>query len=112
LAIKHTVGVVGLGRMGGPVAQRFLQSEFPLMLWDIAPTCRKPFNDNEKARIAPPGEMARKCSVIFFVVPSSVEIADCLNGKNGVLRNTRKGLLICDLTQACQACRQSRHRLP
>jgi 3-hydroxyisobutyrate dehydrogenase len=42
--------------------------------------------------------MARKCSVLFFVVPSSVEIADCLKGKGGILQNAHKGLMICDFT--------------
>jgi 3-hydroxyisobutyrate dehydrogenase-like beta-hydroxyacid dehydrogenase len=92
LAKQNTVGVVGLGRMGGPVAQRFLQSEFPVMVWDTVPACREPFENKDNGGIAPPGEMARKCSVIFFVVPSSVEIAACLKGKGGVLQNARKGI--------------------
>jgi 3-hydroxyisobutyrate dehydrogenase len=98
MAKKNTVGVIGLGRMGGPVAQRFRQSEFPLMVWDTAPACREPFENSDRVVVAPPGEMARKCSIIFFVVPSSVQIADCLKGKDGILENARKGLLICDLT--------------
>jgi 3-hydroxyisobutyrate dehydrogenase len=95
---QNTIGVIGLGRMGGPIAQRLMQSEFPLMVWDILPECREPFENKDNVRIAPPGEMTRKCSVLFFVVPSSAEIADCLEGKDGVLANARKGLMICDLT--------------
>ena len=95
---RNSLGVVGLGRMGGPVAQRLMQSEFPVMVWDTVPACRKPFENKDNIRIATPGEMARECSVLFFVVPSSKEIADCLNGKDGVLQNARKGLVICDLT--------------
>ena len=95
---KNTVGVIGLGRMGNPVAQRFMQSEFPLMVWDVAPACREPFENNDRVRVAPPGEMARECSILFFVVPSSAQVADCLKGKDGVLQRARKGLLICDLT--------------
>ncbi len=98
MAKPNTVGVIGLGRMGGPVAQRFMQSEFPLMVWDVVPACRESFENKDKVRVAPPGEMARECSVLFFVVPSSAEIALCLDGKNGVLQNARKGLIICDLT--------------
>jgi 3-hydroxyisobutyrate dehydrogenase len=98
MAKSNTVGVIGLGRMGGPVAQRFLQSEFPLLVWDTVPACREPFENRDNVRVVPPGEMARKASILFFVVPSSAEIAACLKGKDGVLRNARKGLLICDLT--------------
>ena len=95
---RETLGVVGLGRMGRPVAQRLERSGFPLIVWDTVPACRKPFEKKPGVRIAPPGEMARRCSVIFFVVPSSKEIADCFNGKDGILQNARKGLVICDLT--------------
>lgn len=98
MAKRNPLGVVGLGRMGGPIAQRLMQSEFPLMVWDTAPASRKPFANQDNVRIATPGEMARECSVLFFVVPSSKEIADCLKGKDGVLQNARKGLVICDLT--------------
>ena len=92
------VGVVGLGRMGGPVAQRLARTKAPLMAWDTLEECRKPFEGKRNVKIAPPGEMARKCAVIFFIVPSSAEISDCLKGKEGVLRNARKGLVVYDLT--------------
>ncbi len=95
---RNLLGVVGLGRMGGPLAQRLTQAKFPLMIWDIVASCRKPFENKRNIRIATPGAMARECSVLFFVVPSSQEIADCLKGKDGVLRHARKGLVICDLT--------------
>ncbi len=95
---RKVLGVIGLGRMGGPLAQRLGQAKFPLMVWDNVAACRKPFENKNNIRIATPGAMARECSVIFFVVPSSHEIAACLNGKDGVLQHARKGLVICDLT--------------
>ena len=98
MAKRDTVGVVGLGRMGGPLAQRLMQSELSVMIWDIVPACRSPFENKDTVRVAPLGEMARKCRVLFFVVPSSAEIADCLKGKDGVLQNARKGLVLYDLT--------------
>lgn len=95
---RKTLGVIGLGRMGGPVARRLMGSGFPLMVWDVVPGCRKPFENKNGIRVSKPDDMARECAVLFFVVPSSKEIADCLNGKDGVLRNARKGLVIVDLT--------------
>ncbi|MBI3055224.1 MAG: NAD(P)-dependent oxidoreductase [Betaproteobacteria bacterium] len=95
---RNLLGVVGLGRMGGPLAQRLTQAKFPLLVWDTAASCRKPFENKSNIRIATPGAMARQCSVLFFVVPSSQEIADCLKGKDGVFQHARKGLVICDLT--------------
>ena len=34
---KNAVGVIGLGRMGNPIAQRFMKhSDFPLLVWDVS----------------------------------------------------------------------------
>ncbi len=98
MAKASTLGVVGLGRMGGPLAQRFMKLNVPLMVWDTASSCRKPFENKRRVRIANVADMARECSVIFCVVPSSKEIAACLYGTEGILRHARKGLVICDLT--------------
>ena len=95
---RNPLGIVGLGRMWGPLAQRLTQAKFPLLVWDTAASCRKPFENKSNIRVATPGAMARECSVLFFVVPSSREIADCLKGKDGVLQHARKGLVVCDLT--------------
>lgn len=95
---NRTVGIVGVGRMGGPIAQRYLKAKVPLMVWDAAEACRAPFEKKRGVTVALPGEMAKKCAVILFVVPSSAEIADCFNGKEGVLKSARKGLVLYDLT--------------
>ena len=84
--------------MGGPVAQRFIGAKMPLMVWDVSEAARRPFEKTKGVTIAPPGEMAKSCAVVFFVVPSSDEIAACFKGKDGLLKNARKGLVVYDLT--------------
>jgi 3-hydroxyisobutyrate dehydrogenase-like beta-hydroxyacid dehydrogenase len=98
MAKTNTIGIVGLGRMGGPFAQRMLDMKFPLVLWDAIPTACQPFAGAKNVRVAPPAEMAQSCNVLFFVVPSSKEITACLDGRSGVLANAAKGLVVCDLT--------------
>jgi len=98
VANSRALGVIGLGRMGRPLAERLLKGRSPVWVWDTAEACRAPFEGKRGARIATPGEMARDCRVIFFVVPSSQEVAECFDGRDGVLPNARKGLTIVDLT--------------
>ena len=98
MAKRNSVGVIGVGRMGNPVAQRFIGAKMPLMLWDISEAARRPFEKTKGVTIAPPGEMGESCAVVFFVVPSSDEIAACCRGKDGLLKNARKGLVVYDLT--------------
>ena len=98
MAKRNCVGVIGLGRMGNPVAQRFLQAKMPLMVWDVAEDRRAPFEGTEGVAIATPREIGEACAVVFFVVPSSEEIAACFKGKDGLLKNPRKDLVVYDLT--------------
>ncbi len=98
MAKRNSVGVIGLGRMGNPVAQRFIGAKMPLMLWDVSEERRKPFEETEGVTVATPRVIGESCAVVFFVVPSSSEIAACFKGKDGLLNNPKKDLVIYDLT--------------
>lgn len=98
MARSRTVGVIGLGKMGKPIAEELAQADTPLMVWDTSASARKPFKKMKGVEVSEPAEMARKCAVIIFVVPSSPEIADCLKGKAGILKNATKGLVLYDFT--------------
>ncbi len=96
--IEQKVGVVGLGNMGGGIARNFQKAGVPLMVWDVAPAARAAFSAMAGVEVAPPGEMAAACSVIFFVVPATPEIASCFDGKEGVLARAAAGLVVYDFT--------------
>ena len=98
MARNKTIGVIGLGKMGKPIAEELVEAKTPLMVWDTSPSARKPFEKMKGAEVAEPGTMSGKCAVIIFVVPSSLEVADCLKGKAGILQNAGKGLVLYDFT--------------
>jgi len=92
------VGVIGLGNMGGGNARCLQQAGVSVAVWDIDETTRNSLVEIDGIIAAAPGEMARDCEAIFFVVPGSEEIRTCLNGSKGILANARKRLVVCDLT--------------
>jgi 3-hydroxyisobutyrate dehydrogenase len=94
-----TVGVIGLGNIGRGVALSILRAgNSPVLVWDTAAKARQAFDQVPNAVVARPGEMARRASVILFVVPSTREILSCLRGPDGIFKNARKGLTVYDLT--------------
>lgn len=95
---KQKVGVIGLGNMGHGIANNLCRAGFPVVVWDINPGTRKPFQTQKGVDILEPADMAAACSVIFFVVPASPEIDGLLKGKRGILVHARKGLVLYDLT--------------
>jgi 3-hydroxyisobutyrate dehydrogenase len=98
--LSANVGVIGLGNMGRGIATNLERSGRQVLVWDIAPAARARFDGAKRVAIAAPGDMARICRVIFFVVPGSAEIAQCLSGTRGVLANARRGLVLYDLTSS------------
>ncbi len=94
----QSVGVVGLGNMGGGVARNFHKAGIPLFVWDVAEAARKPFEGLDGVTVAAPGEMAEQCAAMFFVVPATPEILDSFEGQDGVLAKARDGLVVYDFT--------------
>jgi 3-hydroxyisobutyrate dehydrogenase len=98
VADKKAVGVIGLGNMGRGVAANLGKPDRDVYVWDIAEPARTRFKDRPGYIIAPPGEMAKKCEAILFLVPATPEIKSCLEGDDGIVANARDGLVLCDLT--------------
>ena len=90
------VGVIGLGNMGGGIARNLISAGHRVLVWDIADEAMNKFS--RKATLSEPREMVARCSIIFFVVPGTAEIERILNGRKGVLSQSRRGLIIYDLT--------------
>jgi 3-hydroxyisobutyrate dehydrogenase len=90
------IGVIGLGNMGRGIAKNLIKAGNKVFVWDLAETACKTFE--KTATIAMPDEMSRKCSIIIFVVPGSVEINTMLKGKNSILVNPKRGLILYDFT--------------
>ena len=90
------VGVIGLGNMGGGIACNLISAGHHVLVWDIADEAMNKFS--RKATLSEPREMVARCSIIFFVVPGTAEIERILNGRRGVLSQSRRGLIIYDLT--------------
>jgi len=97
---KQSIGVIGLGNMGQGIANNLIKNKVPLLVWDSSAAARKQFENKRGATIAKPSEMASLCPAIFFIVPASPQIKQCLKGKDGIIAHARKGLILCDFTSS------------
>jgi 3-hydroxyisobutyrate dehydrogenase len=95
---KVTLGVIGLGNMGRGIARNIVGADYELAVWDIATRAIRLFQGRPGVTVLEPAEMAGRCAVIFFVVPSTREIEPMLRGSNGILAEARPGLVLYDLT--------------
>ena len=96
---RPRTGVIGLGQMGRGIALNLMRSGLLEAVWDAAPVALEPFASEDHVRIARcPREVAADCDVVIFVVPSSKEVSECLDGPDGLLSVPSHSQIILDLT--------------
>ena len=81
----ETLGFVGVGRMGGPMASRLLDAGHSLVIFDTNAAVMKPLADRGVTIAASPAEVASKAEVVFLSLPTppvlqAVAIDGVLNG--------------------------------
>jgi 3-hydroxyisobutyrate dehydrogenase-like beta-hydroxyacid dehydrogenase len=84
-----TVGFIGLGDMGGPMAEQ-IAARFPnqTIVFDITEKALAPFRG--RAEIAAgPADMARRADVIIGCLPTVASYRDALLGPDGVIHGDR-----------------------
>jgi 3-hydroxyisobutyrate dehydrogenase len=65
----ETVGFIGLGNMGGPVAGHIQRAGFPMIVFDLREEATRPFEERG-ARVAESvGDLARQSDVILTALP-------------------------------------------
>ena len=90
MAQLERVGIIGLGRMGGPIARRVRDGGFDVSTWDT-----RVVSTHDSA-----AELATTADVLVTVLPGSPELRDVMLGTDGALAAMAPGALWLDLTSA------------
>ncbi|MCD8351383.1 MAG: NAD(P)-binding domain-containing protein [Planctomycetaceae bacterium] len=90
------VGLIGLGIMGLPIAEKLLAVAAHLLVNDVdadATASAQTLGATPSSR----KEIAQKCEVVFLSLPSSRIVEDVLFGQDGIAEHLNPGALVCDL---------------
>ena len=91
----ETVGVIGLGKIGTPMAENLLKSGFKVIGFRRSPT-----PELEKLgmiRAVSPAEVGRQCDVVLSCLPNLAALDETMSGPNGLLKSARAGQIIVEL---------------
>jgi 2-hydroxy-3-oxopropionate reductase len=100
-----TVGFIGLGIMGRPMAKNLIKAGFKLVVY----TRSLKYDDlvSLGAEGAKSGrETAQKSDVIITMLPNSPDVKDAVLGKDGVIEGVRSGTIIVDMSSIAPAVSQ------
>ena len=96
--MPDTVGFIGLGLMGRPMAKNVLKKGYPLVVHSRS---QGPVDDVVAAGASPassPAEVARRATRIITMVPDSPDVELVLDGPNGVFSAIQPGTIVIDMS--------------
>jgi 3-hydroxyisobutyrate dehydrogenase len=92
-----SIGYVGLGNMGGPLARR-LQLQHKLFVYDVRASSVQRMAEAGASPCASLGELAGHCDLILLCLPTSTEVRSVIFGDGGLATSAKPGTLIVDQT--------------
>lgn len=87
-----TIGFIGLGVMGRPMAAHVLHAGYELWVHNRSQQAVAELVD-EGAKRSDPAEMAGRCDAVLLCLPTSVEVAEVTER---LLASAHPGLIVCD----------------
>ena len=94
--MADTVGFIGLGLMGRPMAKNLLKAGFPLVVNSRSPTPVDDLVASGAVRASSPADVARRATRIFTMVPDSPDVELVLDGPEGVFSAMQAGTILID----------------
>jgi 3-hydroxyisobutyrate dehydrogenase-like beta-hydroxyacid dehydrogenase len=93
-----TVGLVGLGLLGGAVAARLRGAGHAVIGHDVVPACVERLLALGGGAAKSAAEVAARAEVVCTLLPSLVAVEEAILGADGVLAGARPGLAVCQMS--------------
>jgi len=94
----ETVGFIGLGNMGGPVAGHIQRAGFPMVVCDLREEATRPFRERGATVVDNANELARRSDVIITALPMPNDVEQVACGANGILEGIRPQSVYIDIS--------------
>src|SRR5271167_4183317 len=97
-ARDRTIGFVGLGAMGGPMARNILRANHPLVVYDIDPRKNELFSTLGAEVAAGPADVAHRAHVIISMVDTTKQAEDVIVGDGGFIEGAQPGDVVVSMS--------------
>ncbi len=101
--MKKTIGFIGLGAMGKPMATNLVKKGFQLVVCDVR---KEPVSEMVKMganSASSPKEVASLSEIVITMLPSSPDVEVVVLGENGLIEGIREGSIHIDMSTIAPA---------
>lgn len=96
--MHETIGFIGLGIMGRPMALNLLKAGYPLVVHGRRPASMAPLIEAGATGAASPAAVAQAARVIFTMVADTPDVEQVLLGADGVITGVQPGTVVIDMS--------------
>ena len=96
--MTQTIGFIGLGIMGRPMARNLIKAGYPLVVHNRSRAAVDELVGAGAKSATSPREVARQCDVLITMLPNSPDVERVALGKDGIIEGARPGLLFIDMS--------------
>jgi len=103
-----TVGFLGLGRMGGPMAARLVGHVDKLLVHDLSPDAVAALVAKGAEAAGSTAALGAQCDIVFLSLPTPTVVRDAVLGAEGIISGESPAI-VCDLSTSGPALAQELH---
>src|ERR1044071_9743208 len=96
--MSETIGFIGLGIMGKPMARNLLKAGYPLLVHNRSRASVEELANEGVAPAANAYEVAAAADILITMLPDSPDVEQVYNGAEGVFKGARSGALLIDMS--------------
>ena len=93
-----TIGFIGLGNMGRPMASNLCRKGSKLLVFDVNAVPMRTLEGLGARAAAGVAGVAAECDIVFTMLPTTASVQDVIGGNGGLIEKLRPGSLIVDMS--------------
>ncbi len=93
-----TIGFIGLGIMGKPMARNLMKAGYKLVVYNRSQAPVKELAADGATGADSPKAAAEQSDVVITMLPDSPQVQEVMTGENGVLAGAKAGTLVIDMS--------------
>ena len=92
------IGFIGVGHMGGPMAQNIQKAGYDLVVHDLRKEAAQHLLEKGAKWMDTPKGVAESCQVVLSCLPGPREVEEVVYGANGLMAGWKKGDIYVDMS--------------
>lgn len=96
--MNKTIGWIGTGLMGSPMAHHLVKAGYDLIVFNRTPSKATTLMEAGCKWANSPAEVAEKCSIIFTIIGFPKDVEEVYFGTNGILSTVKPNAVLIDMT--------------